>query len=383
MYPRVRLRNSFGFLILLLTLQTEKTLAHKEWVHQHQSIQAYELLKMQYPVIENTPMNAFIGALGGDCGSLPWSQGNITNGAYREDCEDAIYGNVGVLNATVSATHFWDADAGDNSQISICTPICHDYVNAYQKALLWMNGHFPLMLSTAGSSPTGQFPLELVCITGDFAGRTARFSNPTGGTSFYFSYSSLIDLYKTGIVTCETIDNVAWPAQNAWAAVYHFQFQLTETVRQRLAFQILGRIAHLLGDMSVPAHAHNNIHPDGFWEPTLGTNDPYEVSMGSDYNDCWSEPPWPGLTCWNASNASRQGPLLDTYASVPSRDRNRMLRYLFYTTNQVADRFPSRDNDGDANYATSYGEDDYSVLNIIQEITHPFPRWLDNLLSNK
>ena len=45
---------------------------------------------------------------------------------------------------------------------------------------------------------------------------------------------------------------------------------------------------------------------------------------------------------------------------------------MFYTQNQIADRFPSNDANGDNNYSTTYNGDDYSILNMIQGITHSY-----------
>ena len=356
--------------ILLVILTPFDSLAHKEVVHVNLAIEAYELLRMQYPVIENTSMNTYVGPdpwVG--CDLLPWSSGFITTGAYREDCEDPAWNHGEIFGVHPSATHFWDADAGDGSRINLCIPTCYDYENAYETALRYVNGGFPFMMSTQLRSPTGQFPLELVAFGGPLNGHVARFVNTIGQTSFYFSYSSLVQLFQTGVVTCETADYAWWPGLEAWGSVYNEQFVLSADVRQRLAFTFLGRIAHLLGDMSVPAHAHNDPHPPnilGFGNPDL-----YEDFMGTHFTDCFSDPPYPGLTCWDAVNAGRQGPLLDGYDAIPSQQAQRIIRYLFYCVNQVADRFPSNDVNGDPSYSTSYYEDDYSVLNIIQEITHP------------
>ena len=74
-----------------------------------------------------------------------------------------------------------------------------------------------------------------------------------------------------------------------------------------------------------------------------------------------------------------RGPF-DAYRAAPSGDARRIIRYLFYTAAQIANRFPSNDSNGDERYRTSYREDDYSVLNMIQEITHPFNGYLDPIM---
>lgn len=64
-------------------------------------------------------------------GTGPWQKGYIVTGAYREDEEDVVYGYPFPY---VSATHFWDADLGDNAGFN---PPPHNriYDNAYKKML--------------------------------------------------------------------------------------------------------------------------------------------------------------------------------------------------------------------------------------------------------
>lgn len=75
---------------------------------------------------------------------------------------------------------------------------------------------------------------------------------------------------------------------------------------------------------------------------------------------------------WDAANAARQGHLVNVYKTVHSNDEINRIRYLFYTVNQIADRFPSSYVRGDNAYSTNYNGDDYSVLNLIQEINHSY-----------
>jgi hypothetical protein len=140
---------------------------------------------------------------------------------------------------------------------------------------------------------------------------------------------------------------------------------------RKMAVQILGRVAHLLADMSVPAHTHNDLHFDINGKLQV-TGDGYEDWMAKHYSEGFIEQPYINPIYWNALNAARQGPLVDVYQAVHTGDQSRSIRYLFYTMNQIADRFPSNDNSGDNVYSTNYNGDDYSILNIIQQITHPY-----------
>lgn len=94
------------------------------------------------------------------------------------------------------------------------------------------------------------------------------------------------------------------------------------------AFEALGHVSHLLADMSVPAHVHEDSHATDLYED-------------------WMEFPTAHLTDFELECIIAQGPIqIPEGVSDP-------LYYLFYTTNQVADMFPSDDEDGDA---TSNGD---------------------------
>ena len=93
------------------------------------------------------------------------------------------------------------------------------------------------------------------------------------------------------------------------------------------AYEYLGHIAHLLADMTVPAHAHEDMHG-----PQIVEDDCYEDWM-TRANAELNQPE----TEWLSS----VGPFeIPDWASDP-------LFYLFYTTNQIGDFFPSDDYDGD------------------------------------
>lgn len=123
-----------------------------------------------------------------------------------------------------------------------------------------------------------------------------------------------------------------------------------------VAWELLGHITHLIGDMSVPAHVHVDLHP---------TNDSYDdIWAGSDgvYNTYCAEdgPNTPGLP-----NLADFGGLVDIPQGavdgvlnsgdpgfgLPPGENGRILYaklfYLMYTTAQRADVFASDDYGGD------------------------------------
>jgi len=114
-------------------------------------------------------------------------------------------------------------------------------------------------------------------------------------------------------------------------------------------WELLGRVAHLLGDVGVPAHAHNDQH-----EGLCGGTDTYEVSMGSVYGN------------WSHTHALAQGGIVDVVGlSNP-------LKCLFYTTAQIADHFPSDDVGGDNSFGINEPFSNYPPLqNIINSLGSP------------
>ncbi|GAB3721224.1 hypothetical protein GCM10027594_01560 [Hymenobacter agri] len=126
---------------------------------------------------------------------------------------------------------------------------------------------------------------------------------------------------------------------------YYHQSRYDPSFSHPVALQLLGRVAHLLGDMSVPAHVHVHLHPCPAGQP-----DYYENNMGGvwyDNNgifDCEDDPggTYPAQQ-WTAGTAAQTGGLLQEIQCMPT-DMDRM-RYLFYTTNQLADFFSSGVNE--------------------------------------
>jgi len=90
--------------------------------------------------------------------------------------------------------------------------------------------------------------------------------------------------------------------------------------RDRIVWEVLGRMCHLLADQSVPAHTHRDEH--GL------LSDSYENWMGGS-----SQP----YLQWNSSNA---GDFINPYTTD-----NDPLHYLIYTMQQQADHFGSNGPD--------------------------------------
>jgi len=132
--------------VLLIT--SSVAFSHRQHVHQTCAVEGYNLLK-KWIGGDVPPMTDHIGGVQGGStdyvGTAPWQKGFITTGAWREDCEDVVYGISsasppaisGVWNGTiaemaaliggsdpndafVSSTHFWYADNGDELATDLC-----------------------------------------------------------------------------------------------------------------------------------------------------------------------------------------------------------------------------------------------------------------------
>ena len=357
-----------GLLVLAFSVATT---AHEKQVHTYLVIQAFNLLEKHYPLLASTSMAQHLGheeLAGQDCNGVgnPWANGTITTGAFLEDCQDMVYHATDIR--TITCSHFWDADAGDEAKSHFCTPECNDWDNAFMKAKHYMKGDYDLMLYCPMCHPPNKAVIT---------------------ATLFLRYNSLVDLYKTGRLYITGFNT------NEGDFYYDTRYLLNdemlegsgytvEALSQTIPWEVLGRMAHLLGDMGVPAHAHVDAHCDIFCS---GGTDDFEDWEKDHYKDTWYEQfegePSPVLVGWNADYADRiQGGPLDPYEAVPSHDDSRMLRYLFYTTNQIADCFPSNNSGGDQNWQ-GYDGDDYSVLNYIQEISPFIKDWMEPYSQNR
>ncbi|MCP5063961.1 MAG: T9SS type A sorting domain-containing protein [Ignavibacteriae bacterium] len=267
-------------------------------VHQPLTKDAYDLLRIQYPTISSSAMNNHVGI---SETSGPWTSEKIVAGAYREDLEEIVYNyDLSVLTETI--THFWDADQGDLSTI---TAMGEDIENAYQKARVYIYG-------------VDGWGNERIFINKNLLGFMY---------GWFLSYDSLFDLYKTGKYYINGYYNIG----GQFVDTKYGPFYMSVSSRDTYVWEILGRVAHLLGDMGVPAHAHNDLHPLSDWYEDSYMN----ISTAINYNENLA---------------------YDYGGLIFAIDKSDPLKYLFYTTNQVADFFGSDDENGDLNYDSGYEE---------------------------
>jgi hypothetical protein len=117
-------------------------------------------------------------------------------------------------------------------------------------------------------------------------------------------------------------------------------YQLGDT---ESAYHYLGHMAHLIGDMSVPAHVHEDAHPTADCYEDKINNFGWSIFAGLDQKQLdqglFSIPPPCGSDpVWGEAEYAQYWPLF----------------YLFYTTNQRADFFGSEDIWGNDTALTMY-----------------------------
>ncbi|GEM_PF-2423554 len=315
--------------------------AYKQHVHQYISLQAYNLLKYQLGGDIRIMKDRIGGLESYYVGPGPWQLGFITTGAWREDMEDVVYGysnyhlpagaSLDFFKSLIkfannnneyysSITHFWYADDGDNTNttmtagahiLGVLAVETFTMENAYQKMVAFANGGFDLNIELILYG----FPTQP-----DGSGYCA-----TQRAIVTFHYNSLIDLYKNTYVTKVTwltgqqtiYNNPIKFLQQHWSSLNSGTYASFFDI---LSFEILGRMCHLLQDMSVPAHT--NIDPHGDDDALIP--DYYEEYFGYDYY-------------WDYQNTlTKVGGYINPYQS------SNPLHFLMYTTNQMANHFATQ-----------------------------------------
>jgi hypothetical protein len=145
-------------------------------------------------------------------------------------------------------------------------------------------------------------------------------------------------------------ENAAWKAMILWGMAlgeYNSGDKAT-------AYKYLGHVVHLLGDMSVPAHALKDCHPSG---DTFDTD--YMNGHGLAY--------LPQKLSDDELNGLRALGMVE----IPSTTDLLPLYYLFYMTAQIAGYYPSDDVEGNTDEYDSWNLVDFGAL-------EPLPTGVDS-----
>ncbi|MBN8585179.1 MAG: T9SS type A sorting domain-containing protein [Ignavibacteria bacterium] len=289
--------------ILFIFLQFTFIYSYDDDDHMYLTIEAYNLLKNQGHYFPE--LGYRIGDLN-DFGDYKWQVGKITTGAFREDQEDVVFHYtkpwwmIGPEFPDIWNTnsHFWNADLGEDYK----TELIHSglgsghsdfWENAWKKMRYYRDGNW-----TDEDNNTSWIVL-----------------NAETGFYRYMYYNGLVNLYVTGNIWCESFTNHAGQTQ----MIREYR-TLNWDDRNKLVWEILGRMCHLLQDQTVPAHAHGDIHA---YSPWLAGGEP-------DALENWVS------TYRSEINRNNAGNFIDPFYNV-----NDPVKFLFYTGNQLADHFPS------------------------------------------
>ena len=345
-------------LLIVFSFFSQYAYGHGQNTHKYMTYEAYYLLKNYVGSIPE--METHLGSTSSYYdGDYAFQRRYITTGAYREDEEDLVYGYDGYLLSglgldfddwIVSITHFWDADDGDNAVNSFyaTTPPWHTHTNL---------GVFPNSYTKLKkfSNPNKSWEIKFKMTPGSaefrLASGTLIYIPHCGGVGI--KYNSLVELYKTGkawITGYYHCPNADWVSCN-------YEVILGQGYRDALVWEILGRMCHLLEDLSVPAHANKDEH--GYY------SDPYEDYMSSSLNYSLS------------SNELSLIPFINPYDFQNSDP----LHALMYVVSQVSDHYASRgedqngDSDNDLGGNGTTAEKDfinthYPLSNLGYPITH-------------
>jgi parallel beta-helix repeat protein len=288
--------------------QIGKTALNDVSNHQILARLAWDVLVQEGFPVSNINMANHIGPGGENEYSSSWTEGTISAGSYREDkLPDPVYGYTALTHLY---GHFWDSDGGDNYSGF------GSRENAYQRAKAMIYGETDITIDS----------------------RVFPFNQPLASK---VTYTDIFHFFNTGECTL-----------NSWTAggtQYYFDepYIATQSEREIISYEILGRVAHLIGDMGTPAHALNDDH--------IAVVDPdeYETTMEDDtFRDAITE-----ATIISAGGALKRAVL-----------EQNPLHYLMYTTNQIAQYFKSDDAAGNATYSAVHGQNYLEMVDIINQL---------------
>lgn len=332
------------------------TNAHKKRVHQYLTVEGYKLLEktllLKYP-----ELSVNLGVPGSTAGKRAWEVGTLVAGAWREDEEDVVYKYTDIVlydGGGRTLSHFWDPDNGDYNkntfQLAKFGKLkeTKPYENAYEKIGKYVNGGWDLIYdyNSIVGCPSGAFGTPL---------------NSTI-TGISFSYLSLADFYLTGRVYTKGYRDIKGELHAASPSIEY----LGEEFRKKIVWQILGRMCHLMQDMSVPAHVHRDCHGD----PDDGIRmDSFEEMFSCD-NDF-------------SSNAQF---VYDNYGGFLNPiGKTNPVHYLMYITAQMADHFGSNgpyEGDGNDILGGNPNQDEIAYLTTLNISSFGAPTQLTNPLSD-
>ncbi len=340
--------------IFLTIMMNFNAYSHNSATHQYIVIEALKLLEKQFNK-NFSELDNYIGYLGIDeyCNDTDWhNKGTLASGAYLEDIWDPVYNfNIKLLgenkNWMTTLSHFWDPDYRRLYDKLIAPPCSgnmtwlfkevakNNWPTALDKMIKYINGHW-YVKKYLGLNAYNFYDYE-----------------PTGG---------LIDYYFTGNIykKCHNYYNPFSPY--GFSKVDdNYTVSDDEIARKKLVYNIIGRMCHLLSDMSVPAHVHDTFHG-------LSAYDYYEDWMGQSENRNYF---------YAKKVLEEYGGFIDPY-SYKQNGFNSPIEYLMYCMAQISQHYASRAINGNDIYNENIGE----IKSVIDKFGGVGPTSTDGISYN-
>ncbi|HZW39055.1 MAG TPA: T9SS type A sorting domain-containing protein [Ignavibacteriaceae bacterium] len=353
----------------IILIFTTSIYSYDENTHQWLTIQSYYLLKKNLGLdinALNTHLHIDYSVDEGGAWQVPY----ITRGANLEDRIDPVYNysfrnpprmfgdaalEVELLSEVVisiaddfydvpdwfvSTTHFWNPDLGDNqNSIMHAKTFFRDFFifipNAYKKCQAYVNGDYDLSVNLVLYG----FPTN-----SDGSGSCA-----TQRAIVTFRYNTLPGLYNTRQLY---VTKVTWLTGEQ--TIYNSPILFTSNYWSSLnnsthsnfidciIYETLGRMCHLLQDMSVPAHSKIDEHS------SMSNGDSYESYMKND-------------RYWTSDLVNNLvGPMVNIENEINP------LHFLMYTTAQMSQHYGSNgpyEGDGNNYILGNYSQSELNYLN--------------------
>ena len=338
---------------LTLILINVKVFAHKQDMHQHITREAFELLRMSFPV-NFTGLDEMESYIGTNETSIPGAvsvvvgHGLVVSGVWIEDeydivehygiyeipnynntppwVEDLLFGDHDANRAAhTTITHFWDADNGEETSTYLTDTIYwgelqHTWEftiseNSIKKNRKYISGDYlEREIFPDGCYLANTYPPVMVMITD-------------------WQVPGIVNLYHG--IGARILDSYldVW---GEWHDDLYYTVSIQET-RKEWAYNRLGRMCHLLQDMSVPAHVHCTSH--------AGVN-----GMYSDYFENHEMGYHNNYHTWTAEEVFTEfGGFIDPYV------HDDPIYFLMYFLNQMTDHYADGKVNGDDIYDTIPG----------------------------
>lgn len=347
LYKSLKILKTF-FVFAIILFFVNKPLAHKKEMHQYLTREAFKLLEKSFP--GQLGFTDYVGTteVYQTDWSKSWGSGFLVTGAWLEDVTDVVYhygiGSQPTYNQTLpmneilaafgstqeaytSITHYWDADGGTTSNVFLNDKVNGIYwsfsinANAFNKIKQYENGtysfrdfYFPkkMYLSCQNNQPGN------IAFAADWNiyPVTTMYKNEPGQMSFNIKYYQSIYDGNWYRFTCTTAGQLCNP--------------------MRLGIEILGRMCHLLEDMSVPEHVQNISHANksGMRSSLYEEN---EMSFKQ----------------WTADEIFASGKKYFNPFFVTPNNTDPIYN-LMYVLNQITDHYAGSGVDGDNDFDKSY-----------------------------